>query len=256
MTAASSAIAVTRKGPDLFGASAPRMSLLDLPVRIDPEGGEWIEADGYGGWLGYGRARAVRDLADRLLVAEILSDSDICRTVRQNAGKRGRPTNELWFNRRAALIVAAKAETKRSAEVLHWMVDVILAVRDAMFPSVPAERLRVAEAKATRLEGRVAEQDRAVAGGTIGPAGSKAIRRRISTITTTATGLTSGREYNRVWGQYLRDLTLIARVPRSLAQLPLGQRADVFGALDDFERRARRVGADRGRAMQLSLDLH
>jgi len=210
-------------------------------------------------WLGFGQPRDIRKII-RGMTKRKLRGVHVraagARTSMPRGGSREIVVEEFWLTKVQALLVATQCGTARAWELTEAMAALFVAVLEAIDPRVPTSRLSAAEATIARLEGRIAEQDRAVTCGTIGPAGSKAIRRRISIITEWITGLRRGREYNRVWSSVQRELAVAAGVSRKWAQVSEGRRADVYGALDDRERSARRIAAARGRAMQIPLPLH
>lgn len=114
-------------------SSVVRIEGAELPFRLD-DAGAWVEAEALGAWLGYERPRDARKLALRLKNDGIINDSDICATVAQNHGERGRPAREVWLRRGGALKLAAKSETPRANALLDLIVTVFEAVFDGKSP--------------------------------------------------------------------------------------------------------------------------
>lgn len=249
-----STVVVEPQGPGSWLARLPEGLALPFSTA-SADGAPRVRDVDFGRWVGFKDPRMVRKLVHSMVRTKKLSRSEIMYAL-ERSDDTGRTAKVGYFTQLQALLIATQSGTPRAWELTRFMVQVFLAVMNAADPRVPAGKLEAAEAKVARLEGRIAEQDLAVASGTIGPSGSKAIRSRLSAITALETGLRSGPEYNRVWSERQRDLSLLAKVQRKWAQVALGQRADVYGALDDLERRARRAAAASGRAMQLALDLH
>lgn len=97
--------------------------------------------------LGYERPRKIRDLIQRLVCEGKFNDSDICPTVGQNAGKRGRPSTEYHLNEEQALYVIAKSETAEADRLLKVMIRVFVLARKGLLPNqqIPTQLLSVLE---------------------------------------------------------------------------------------------------------------
>jgi hypothetical protein len=66
--------------------------------------------------LGYARPTQMRELIERHL--ESLNKISILLTIRKNTeGKRGRPANEYWLNRKQAIFITAKSDMPLALEI-------------------------------------------------------------------------------------------------------------------------------------------
>lgn len=95
--------------------------------------------------LGYERPTDIRYLVKRLAKDGKISDSDIVRTVRRNAGERGRPATEYWLTEEAALLVVTRSETAIATALTREIISVFRAYyRGQLAPvvqpaAIPAE---------------------------------------------------------------------------------------------------------------------
>lgn len=116
-----------------------------IPVRNDglPEMRELQEfADGVprcratdlGRCLGYARDRNVTLLVDRLRKSKVFGETIHRHTVKQRIVKGGArqdyAVDETWLTEKQALMVCARSETERGAEILGFVLDVFIAARD------------------------------------------------------------------------------------------------------------------------------
>jgi len=82
--------------------------------------------------LGFERPRNIRNLIKRYKT----SLGDICFTVKQNAGERGRPAIEYWLTEEQVMFLVTKSETPRAVDLTKEMIRIFLLVKNGNAPAV------------------------------------------------------------------------------------------------------------------------
>lgn len=87
--------------------------------------------------LGFERPRNIRLLIQRLREDGILSDSEVCSTVKQTSRVGGRPATEFYLTELGAILVASRSETPTARALTRSIAQLFLAWRRGQLEAAP-----------------------------------------------------------------------------------------------------------------------